>query len=59
MARPDAVRETTAATDDEPAEESREVEREFVWSDFVEQTIEELESCIALGEWPWSPWRSA
>lgn len=55
MATRDADRETTAATDEEPAEEPCEAEGEFVWSDFVERTIEELECSIARGEWPWPP----
>ena len=55
MATPDAARETPAATADDSAEESSEAETDFVWSDFVEQTIEDLECRIARGEWPWPP----
>lgn len=54
MATPDAARETTAATDDELAEELREAERDFARGDFVELTIEELDRCIATGEWSWA-----
>jgi hypothetical protein len=34
-------------------EELRQAEEDFVRGDFVDITIEELDRCIAAGEWPW------
>ncbi len=30
-----------------------EAERDFARGDFIELTIEQLDRCIAAGEWPW------
>jgi hypothetical protein len=34
-------------------EELRQAEEDFARGDFVELTVEELDRCIAAGEWPW------
>lgn len=33
--------------------ELRQAEADFARGDFVELTIDELDRCIAAGEWPW------
>ena len=30
-----------------------EAERDFERGDFIELTVEQLDRCIAAGEWPW------
>jgi hypothetical protein len=34
-------------------EELRLAEKDFQRGDFIELTVEELDRCIAAGEWPW------
>jgi hypothetical protein len=34
-------------------EELRQAEEDFARGDFVALTIEQLDRCIAAGEWPW------
>ncbi len=34
-------------------EELRQAEEDFARGNFVELTIEELDRCVAAGEWPW------
>ena len=40
-------------------EELRQAEADFARGDFVELTLEELDRCIAAGEWPWPEESSA
>jgi hypothetical protein len=35
------------------ADELRQAEADFARGDFVEVTIEQLDRCVAAGEWPW------
>lgn len=54
MARPTtAVKSSQATLQAELAEELRQAEEDFARGDFVELTIDELDQCIAAGEWPW------
>lgn len=34
-------------------DELRQAEADFARGDFIEVTLEELDRCIAAGEWPW------
>ncbi len=34
-------------------EELRQAEADFARGDFAELTLEELDRCVAAGEWPW------
>jgi hypothetical protein len=34
-------------------EELRQAEADFARGDFIELRLEELDRCIAAGEWPW------
>ena len=54
MATPTAaVKSTQGTVQAELEEELRQAEEDFARGDFVELTIEELDACIAAGEWPW------
>ena len=54
MATPNAVATSTEVTmQTELEEELRQAERDFARGDFIELTIEQLDRCIAAGEWPW------
>jgi hypothetical protein len=54
MATPSVVVKTSQATlQGELEEELRHAEEDFARGDFVELTVEELDRCIAAGEWPW------
>ena len=54
MATPTAaVKSSQATLQAELEEELRQAEQDFAGGDFVELTIEELDRCIATGEWPW------
>lgn len=33
--------------------ELRSAEQDFAQGDFVELTVQELDRCVAAGEWPW------
>ena len=33
--------------------ELRQAEDDFMRGDFIELTVEELDRCIAMGDWPW------
>jgi hypothetical protein len=34
-------------------DELRSAERDFELGDFIEVTVEQLDRCVAAGEWPW------
>lgn len=34
-------------------DELRRAEQDFAQGDFIELTVEDLDRCIAAGEWPW------
>jgi hypothetical protein len=54
MATPiSAAKSSQATLQAELEEELRQAEEDFARGDFVELTIEELDRCIAAGEWPW------
>jgi len=54
MATPTAaVKISQAAMQAELEEELRHAEENFARGDFIELTIEQLDRCIAAGEWPW------
>jgi hypothetical protein len=55
MTTPNTVTKGSKATalQAEIQEELRQAEADFARGDFVELTIEELDRCIAAGEWPW------
>lgn len=48
-----AARSSDAAAQAELEHELRLAEEDFVNGDFVEIAIEELDRCVAAGEWPW------
>jgi hypothetical protein len=49
-----AVNTSQTATQAELLEEElRQAEQDFARGDFIELTIEQLDRCIAAGEWPW------
>lgn len=37
----------------ELAEELRQADEDFALGDFIELTIDDLDRCVAAGEWPW------
>jgi hypothetical protein len=54
MATPTAAVKISQATlQAELEEELRQAEEDFARGDYVELTIDELDGCIAAGEWPW------
>ena len=54
MATPTAaVKSAQEAKQAELEEELRQAEADFARGDFIELTIEQLDRCIAAGEWPW------
>jgi hypothetical protein len=54
MATPTAaVKSSQATLQAQLQEELRQADEDFARGDFVELTIEELDQCIAAGEWPW------
>ena len=54
MVTPTAAVENSQATlQAELEEELRQAEDDFARGDFIEITVEELDRCIAAGEWPW------
>jgi hypothetical protein len=34
-------------------EELQQAEEDFARGDFIELTVEELDRCVAAGQWPW------
>ncbi|MGH7435775.1 MAG: hypothetical protein ACRENE_08875 [Polyangiaceae bacterium] len=48
-----AAKNTDASAQAELEHELRQAEEDFVNGDFIDVTIEELDRCIASGEWPW------
>jgi hypothetical protein len=48
-----AVKRSNATLEAELEEELRQAEEDFERGDFIELTVEELDRCIAAGEWPW------
>ncbi len=54
MATPTAaVKSSQATLQAELEEELRQAEADFANGDYIELTVEELDRCIAGGEWPW------
>jgi hypothetical protein len=54
MTTPNAAKDSTATIPQaELAAELRQAESDFARGDFVEVTVEQLDRCIAAGEWPW------
>ena len=54
MATPTAaVKSAQMATNAELEEELRQAEQDFARGDFLELAVEQLDACIAAGEWPW------
>ncbi len=53
MPTPNAAKSLTAPAQAELQEELREAEEDFARGDFIELTIDELDRCVAAGEWPW------
>lgn len=53
-----AAKSTKASAQAELEEELRQAEEDFANGDFIDVTVEELELCIAAGEWPWRDERS-
>jgi hypothetical protein len=54
MATPNAIATSSEATmQAELQEELRQAEDDFARGDVIELTIEQLDRCIAAGEWPW------
>ncbi|MFO0619517.1 MAG: hypothetical protein U0414_43420 [Polyangiaceae bacterium] len=47
------------ATGTELADELRQAEGDFASGDFIELTAEDLDRCVAVGEWPWQRASSA
>jgi hypothetical protein len=61
MTTPNAAAKGTQATTQQAQleEELRQAEADFAHGDFVELTLEEIDRCIAAGEWPWPDESSA
>jgi hypothetical protein len=53
MATPNAAKSLDATGQAALEEELRQAEEDFARGDFLELTSEELDRCIAAGEWPW------
>jgi hypothetical protein len=54
MTTANASRESSEALlQAELAKELRQAEDDFARGNFIEVTIEELDRCMAAGEWPW------
>lgn len=54
MASPTSgVASSPGAMQAELAEELRQAEGDFGRGDFIDVAIEELDRCMAAGEWPW------
>lgn len=54
MATPNAAAEGLEVTTQADLEdELRRAEQDFERGDFIELTVEQLDRCIAVGEWPW------
>ena len=54
MATPTAAaKPAQAVMQDELEAELRQAEQDFARGDFIELTVEQLDRCIAAGEWPW------
>ena len=53
MATPTAAVKPHTTLQAELEEELRQAEDDFARGDYVELTVEELDRCIAAGEWPW------
>ena len=54
MATPTAaVKSSESSLQAELEEELRQAEEDFARGNFVDLTIDELDRCIAAGEWPW------
>jgi hypothetical protein len=53
-----AVKKTQATLQAELEEDLRQAEEDFARGDYIELTVEELDRCIAAGEWPWQ-WRAS
>ncbi len=54
-----AVASSTAAMQADLEDDLRRAEGDFARGDFVDVTIEELDRCVAAGEWPWPEESSA
>jgi hypothetical protein len=54
-----AMKSSDATSQAELEEELRQAENDFANGDFIDVTIEELDRCIAAGEWPWQRASSA
>jgi transcription elongation GreA/GreB family factor len=48
-----AEKSPDAAMQAELEDELRQAEQDFARGDFIEVTIDELDRCIAAGQWPW------
>jgi hypothetical protein len=48
-----AAKSSYGALQAELEEELRQAEEDFARGDFIDLTVEELDQCIAAGEWPW------
>lgn len=48
-----AAKSAQASQQAELEEELRQAEADFANGDYIELTVEELDQCIAAGEWPW------
>lgn len=54
MATPDATAQNLETTRQAELEEQlRQAEQDFARGDFIEVTVEQLDRCIAAGQWPW------
>jgi hypothetical protein len=54
MAIPNAAAKSPELTmQAELEDELRRAEQDFAEGDFIELTVEDLDRCIAAGEWPW------
>jgi hypothetical protein len=48
-----AVNSSQTAMQADLEEELQQADEDFARGDFIELTIEQLDRCIAAGEWPW------
>jgi hypothetical protein len=53
MATPNAAKSLEITAQAELEDELRRAEQDFARGDFIEFTVEELDRCIEVGEWPW------
>ena len=59
MAAPTAAAKPQTTSQAELEEELRQAEDDLARGDYIELTVEELDRCIAAGEWPWQRASSA